>query len=217
MSDIVDRYVRISDAIGQAKSSPQIEKKKGDKPATANPATKDGLQVQCQLCRSEHSAIDCPLHRDLQKKSAVRRGDLLPGPPDKDDKRRGAKDDAGDESQDDFGDKVCHCASYARNLSFVHLAKHEITRLKSADGCLQSTSKRSSKMLKRPSKRIKLAKRTRRRANEILSRVISRRRQFQIRTTNRHRLGQAAKILSGQSVSIANATTNVATANANAP
>ncbi len=107
MSDIVDRYVRINDAIGQAKSSPQIEKKKGDKPATANPATKDGLQVKCQLCRSEHSAIDCPLYRDLQKKSAVRRGDLLPGPLDKDGKRRGVKDDAGDESQNDFGDKVC--------------------------------------------------------------------------------------------------------------
>ncbi len=84
------------------------------------------------------------------------------------------------------------CASYARNLSFARPAKHEITRLKSAGGCLQSTRNGLSKMSKRPSKRIKLAKRTRKRANEmlVLSRVISRRRQFQIRTTNRHRLGQ---------------------------
>jgi hypothetical protein len=98
MSDIMDRYIRISDAIGQAKSSPQIKKKRVTKPATANPATKDGLQVKCQICRSEHFAIDCPLYKDLQKKSAVRRGDLLPGPPDKDGKQRGVKDDAGDES-----------------------------------------------------------------------------------------------------------------------
>ncbi len=61
MSDIVVRYVRISDAMGQAKSNPQIEKKKGDKSETANPATKDGLQVKCQICQSEHSAKDCPV------------------------------------------------------------------------------------------------------------------------------------------------------------
>jgi hypothetical protein len=107
MSNIVDRFVRISDAMGQAKSNPQIEKKKDDKPATANPATKDGLQVKCQICQSEHSAKDCPRFRDLEKKSASRRGELFPGPPDKECKRRGSKDDADDESQDDFGDKVC--------------------------------------------------------------------------------------------------------------
>ncbi len=63
MSDIVDRYVHISDAMGHAKSSPQIEKKMGDKPATSNPATKDGLQAKCQICQSEHSAKDCPLFK----------------------------------------------------------------------------------------------------------------------------------------------------------
>ena len=48
MSDIVDGYVRIGDAMGQAESNPHIEKKKGDKSATSNPATKDCLQVNCQ-------------------------------------------------------------------------------------------------------------------------------------------------------------------------
>jgi hypothetical protein len=63
MSDLVDRYVRISDAMGQAKSNPQIEKKKSDKSATVNPATKDDLQVKCQIYQSEHSAKYCQLFK----------------------------------------------------------------------------------------------------------------------------------------------------------
>ncbi len=63
ISDIVDRYVRKSDVMGQAKSNPQIEKKKGDKSATANPATNDGLQVKCQICQLQHAAKDSPHFR----------------------------------------------------------------------------------------------------------------------------------------------------------
>ncbi len=91
MSDIVDRYIRMSYDMGQAKSILQIEKKKGDKSATVNPATKDGLQAKCQICQSEHSAKDCPCFKDLLKKYAVRRGDLLPGLPEKDGKEEESK------------------------------------------------------------------------------------------------------------------------------
>ena len=50
MLDIVDRYVHLQETIGPAKETPQTEKKKGDKSATANPAIKDGMSVKCQIC-----------------------------------------------------------------------------------------------------------------------------------------------------------------------
>ena len=58
MIDIVDRYVRLTDARGPAKGSPQPETKKGDKSATANPAFKDGIAIQCQICGNKHNAKD---------------------------------------------------------------------------------------------------------------------------------------------------------------
>ncbi len=56
MFDIMDKYVRISNAMGPAKSNQQIEmkhddkdsKKKVDKPATANPAINYNSRVTCQ-------------------------------------------------------------------------------------------------------------------------------------------------------------------------
>ncbi len=47
--DIVDKYVRLTDTTGPAKSSPQPEKKKGDKSATANPAFKTVLQFNIRF------------------------------------------------------------------------------------------------------------------------------------------------------------------------
>jgi hypothetical protein len=41
--EIVDKHIRLTDAIGSAESNPQVKKKKGDKSATANSAFKDGF------------------------------------------------------------------------------------------------------------------------------------------------------------------------------
>ena len=56
MLDIVDRYVHLQETIGPAKETPQPDKKKGEKSATANPAVMNGAKVQCQICGSEHNA-----------------------------------------------------------------------------------------------------------------------------------------------------------------
>jgi hypothetical protein len=58
MIAIVDRYVLLTYAMGPAIGSPQPEKKKVHKSATANPAFKDGVAIQCQICSNEHSAKD---------------------------------------------------------------------------------------------------------------------------------------------------------------
>jgi hypothetical protein len=126
--------------MGQAKSNPQIERKRCYKSVAVNPATKvQGwlAKVKCQICQLEDSAKDCPYFKDSLnlKKSSVRRGNLFPGPPDKDGKRRLSKDDADDESQDDFGDKVCLiCTNLPRSISFARPAstKSHGSRLKSA-------------------------------------------------------------------------------------
>ena len=84
----VDRFVRLQEAVGPTKSNSLSEKKKGDKSATANPAFKDGIAIQCQICGNEHSAKDCPAFKEKTKKDAVKRGELFPGQTDQSGKRR---------------------------------------------------------------------------------------------------------------------------------
>ena len=98
MVDVVDRYVRITEAMGHTKGSQQSEKKKGEKPATANPAIKDGMSVQCQICGCKHSASECPEIIGALKQSSIRRGKLLPGETDKDRRRKGNKGESDDET-----------------------------------------------------------------------------------------------------------------------
>ncbi len=69
---------------------------------------------------------------DLLKTSAVRREDLLPGPSDKDGKRKGVKENADDESQDDFGDKVCLICTKYKLCSPSQARNHTTHRGKSA-------------------------------------------------------------------------------------
>jgi hypothetical protein len=91
MSDVVDRYIRISDAMGQAKSTPSTEKKKGEKSTSANPAIRDDAQVRCQICQLEHTARDCPQYQNMLKQASTKRGDLFPGQSNKERRRGGAK------------------------------------------------------------------------------------------------------------------------------
>ena len=90
MIDVVDRYICINDAMGPVKSQQSDKqgdekdsKKKGDKSALLNPALKSG-SIICQICQLEHSVINCPLVKELENQSAVRRGELFPGKSDKD-------------------------------------------------------------------------------------------------------------------------------------
>jgi hypothetical protein len=106
MIDIVDRYVRLTNAMGPAKGSPQPEKKKGDKLATANPAFKDGIAIQCKLCGNEHSAKDSPAFKEKNKKDAVKRGKIFPGQTDQSGRQRTAKQTAEDDDEES-GEPFC--------------------------------------------------------------------------------------------------------------
>ena len=125
MIDVVDRYIRINDAMRPVKSQQSDKqgdekdsKKKGDKSALVNPALKSGNEgsIICQICLLEHSAINCPLVKELRNQSAVRRGELFPGKSDKDGKKKGAKGSQEFNLVEDATEKVCLLCSQLKNI-----------------------------------------------------------------------------------------------------
>ena len=125
LSKIIEHHNRMKQ-IGPAKCDSATvkqgdgkdSKKKGDKSATANPALKSdiGSPIKCQICSLEHSAKDCPMFYELKKQSTTRRGELFPGRPDKDGKRKGAKGSQELDSSDESTDKICLLCSQLKHV-----------------------------------------------------------------------------------------------------
>ena len=125
LSKIIEHHNRMKQ-IGPAKcdsatvkqSDGKDSKKKGDKSATANPALKSDIEssIKCQICSLEHSAKDCPMFYELKKQSAARRGELLPGRPDKDSKRKGSKGSQELDSSEESTDKICLLCSQLKHV-----------------------------------------------------------------------------------------------------
>jgi hypothetical protein len=113
----------MQEPVGLAKGNAQVEKKKGDKMATANSAYKDGIPAKRQVCGSEHSALDIriPEISKALRPPSIRRGKLLPGEPGNNHRQREDKE----ESDDELIEKICLMCS---KLKLYQVAKTHSTQ-----------------------------------------------------------------------------------------
>jgi hypothetical protein len=112
MKAIVERHGRINDAMGPIRVNLQVDrpsenadgKKKGGKPAMANPAA---MKLRCLVCQLEHDVNDCGHVKEALKMQARQRGELLPGKSEKESKGRGTKARQAADPEEDQCEQGC--------------------------------------------------------------------------------------------------------------